>query len=121
MPASPPPALLLTHGRIHLRADDEATVEALLVVGGRVLAAGADAELRGLWPRRVEVFDVRGRFVLPGLCDAHLHLEKYARAVGLVDCETTTPQACLDRVRARALSTSQADWVVGHGWNQNDW
>ena len=103
MPASLPPALLLTGGKIHPHADSRSTFEALLIVEGRVLAVGRDAELRRLWPGPLDVLDLAGRSVLPGLCDAHLHLEKYARAIGMVDCQTPTRQACLEQVRQRAL------------------
>ena len=121
MPASLPPAQLLTRGRIHLHADDRSTVDAILIVEGRVLAAGREADLRSLWSGRQQVTDLEGRSVFPGLCDAHLHLEKYARTVGMIDCETPTRRDCLERVRRRALTAEPGDWILGHGWNQNTW
>jgi predicted amidohydrolase YtcJ len=116
-----PPARLLTNGGIHTHAGEAATAEALLIVGDRVLAAGTRAELRSHWPGPAEVIDLRGRTVFPGLCDAHLHLEKYARAVGLIDCGTSTRRECLERVRQKALGARRDEWILGHGWNQNDW
>ena len=121
MSPSLPPARLLTRGKIHRRAEDRSTVEALLVLGGRVLAVGSEAELRQEWTGPLDVFDLKGRTVLPGLCDAHLHLEKYARAVGMIDCETPTRRACLERVSQRAGAARPGEWILGHGWNQNSW
>jgi len=121
MSPSLPTARLLTHGKIHRQAEDRSTVEALLIVEGRVLAVGLEAELRQAWAGPLDVFDLKGRTVLPGLCDAHLHLEKYARAVGMIDCETPTRQACLERVRQRAVTARPGEWILGHGWNQNSW
>jgi predicted amidohydrolase YtcJ len=38
-----------------------------------------------------------------------------------VDCETTTRRACLQRVAERARTTPPGMWILGHGWNQNNW
>jgi len=116
-----PPATLLCNGVIHPRADRPATVEALLAFDGKVMALGVEAELRRLWPGELRAHDLGGRTVLPGLCDAHLHLEKYARSVSQIDCETPSRALCLERVRQRAAGAAPGEWILGHGWNQNDW
>ena len=59
--------------------------------------------------------------ILPGLTDAHIHLEMYALSLQKVDCETATLQECLQRVAERARQTPPGEWVLGHGWNQNSW
>jgi predicted amidohydrolase YtcJ len=38
-----------------------------------------------------------------------------------VNCETSTLQECLWRIQERAAQTPPEAWIVGHGWNQNDW
>jgi predicted amidohydrolase YtcJ len=69
----------------------------------------------------VKSIDLGGRFVLPGLCDAHIHLEKYARMLDQVNCETESLDECLKRVQTRCETASPDQWVLGHGWNQNRW
>jgi predicted amidohydrolase YtcJ len=56
--------------------------------------------------------------------DAHLHLEKYALGLQKLDVETPTKAECLRRVAQRAAQTANSSpeaWVLGHGWQQNDW
>ena len=120
---SPPvlTATLLRNGVIHPRAGSSDSTEALLVLGERVLDFGDGDELAAAWTGQLQSIDLHGRAVLPGLCDAHLHLEKYSRAVAQVDCETASREECLRRVAARAARTPPGEWVLGHGWNQNDW
>jgi len=115
-----PEATLLHGGRVHPHADSAATRPACLIVGDRILACGEPAELNS-WPGPVRRIDLRGRAVLPGLCDAHLHLEKYARALSQVDCETASREECLERVAQRVARAEAGEWILGHGWNQNDW
>jgi len=46
----------------------------LLIEGGRIVAAGSSAELRGKIPAQAVVVDAEGRCVTPGFVDAHTHL-----------------------------------------------
>lgn len=68
-----------------------------------------------------EIVDLEGRYVMPGLCDAHLHLRNTALNLDKVDCDTPTKEECLARIRKRAESTPRGEWILGHGWNQNRW
>ena len=116
-----PEAYLLRGGKIHTRAESAETMESLLIYDNRVLAAGTTGEVTAAWPGRLRRLDLQGRAVFPGLCDAHIHLEKYARSLAMVDCETATKEECLRRVAEKAGSLPRGSWLLGHGWNQNDW
>ena len=111
--------MLLLNGRFHPRADSAAVVGALLIEGGRVTRAGEPEQLGG--PGSGTVVNLGGRTVLPGLIDAHIHLEQYARRLSLVDCELPSVADCLIRIRERAERTAPGEWILGHGWNQNLW
>ena len=47
---------------------------ALLVEGGRIVAAGPYSEIRSKIPQEALIADARGRCVTPGFVDAHTHL-----------------------------------------------
>ncbi|OGO14452.1 MAG: hypothetical protein A2Y93_14300 [Chloroflexi bacterium RBG_13_68_17] len=113
-------SLILLRGRIYTSADGQA-VEALAVRGDRVLLAGTNDDAGALAGPETETVDLDGRTVLPGLTDAHLHLQAYARHLGHIDCETSDLQECLERVRASAQRAAPDEWILGHGWNHNVW
>ena len=63
--------LLFTGGPVLTMGPARARASALAVRGGRILAVGHDLDhLRGT---RTEVVDLRGRALLPGFQDAHIH------------------------------------------------
>ena len=62
-----------------------------------------------------------GRFIMPGLTDAHLHLKHYSLSLQKIDCETDTKEECLRRVEERVRKAKPGEWILGHGWNQNVW
>ncbi len=68
-----------------------------------------------------EVVDLHGGFVVRGFADAHAHVAGLGRALEVVDLVGAGSWAeCVERVRAR-LSGSSAAWLLGRGWDQNDW
>jgi predicted amidohydrolase YtcJ len=116
-----PHPLLLHNGIIYTLDQNQPTVPAVLIGNGRILATGSLEELEKLGIPRPDSLDLHGRTVLPGLIDAHIHLEHYAFALQKVDCEVPSLDECLKRVRARAQLTQPGNWILGHGWNQNEW
>jgi hypothetical protein len=94
-------------------------VSALVIDQGWITALGGN-ELLEQFPFADQV-DLGGRFVLPGLTDGHIHLQAYSLGLQKVDCETRTLEECLRRVAERARVTPPGEWILGHGWQQNDW
>jgi len=112
---------LLYNAQIYTLDPQHPTGSAILIDGDRVRAVADNATALLEQGRDVDVLDVGGRAVIPGLTDAHIHLSYYATGLQKVDCETSTLAECLRRVadRPRALPTEA--WILGHGWNQNEW
>jgi len=110
---------LLHNAHIHTLDASTPTASALVIDGERILAAGG-SELLEQFPL-AEKTDLGGRVVLPGLTDAHIHMQYYSLGLQKIDCETSTREECLLRVADRARTAPPGKWILGHGWQQNDW
>jgi hypothetical protein len=66
--------VVLLHGHIYTADPSKPWVSALAVRGGRIVVAGTDAEAQRAATPKARRIDLRGRTVVPGLIDAHLHL-----------------------------------------------
>lgn len=110
------------NGIIHTLDDRVPLASAVAVGQGRIMAVGSSKELlAGLGPvvRRV---DLRGRAVIPGLVDAHCHFMGYAEERAWIDLVgTSSLDQILQRVSAKAASAAPGAWILGRGWDQNDW
>jgi predicted amidohydrolase YtcJ len=113
--------IILYNAKIHTLDPQRPAASAVAIEDGRIKAIGNDQQIISEFEGRGEAQDMGGQVVLPGLTDAHIHLENYALGLQKVDCETATRQECLQRVAERVRLTPPGEWVLGHGWNQNNW
>jgi hypothetical protein len=111
--------MYLYNARIYTLDPAQPFASALAIRDGRIAAIGSEQDIPAELKRQPH--NLAGRAVLPGLTDAHIHLEHYALGLQKIDCETATRQECLDRVAERARQTPAGEWILGHGWNQNLW
>lgn len=112
---------ILYNARIHTLDPRQPVVSAMAIDGQRILATGSDAEMLALATPLTLTENMGGSIILPGLTDAHVHLQIYAFSLQNVDAETPTRAECLRRVAQRAMNTRPGEWIRGHGWNQNVW
>ncbi|HYO75577.1 MAG TPA: amidohydrolase, partial [Thermoanaerobaculia bacterium] len=94
---------------------------AVLVSGGTIREIGPAGELRAKHPN-ARMVDASNATILPGLTDAHGHLYGLGVALDVVNLVgTTSYDDVIARVRERAATAAPGAWVVGRGWDQNDW
>ncbi|WP_238547297.1 amidohydrolase [Actinoplanes friuliensis] len=88
----------------------------LAVHDGRILAVGEEA--REFAGPRTEVVELRGRLLLPGFQDAHVHAVMGGLELGQCDLTGTTDvRVYLERIGAYAEANPDAAWIVGSGWS----
>jgi predicted amidohydrolase YtcJ len=111
------PDLVLTNGGVYTVDAAERWAQAVAVGGGRIVAVGTDADVRDLIGAGTQVIDLRGRMVLPGFQDAHVH----AGAAGLdrLRCDLSplhSADGYLKAIRGYADAQPGTEWIMGGGW-----
>jgi predicted amidohydrolase YtcJ len=113
--------LLLVNGSFHTMDRSVPSARAAAIRDGWFVHVGDEAGARASLGGRPDVLDLRGKCVLPGLTDAHLHFKWYAESLRAVNVETATLQEAAARVAARAADSPAGAWITGSGWNHNVW
>ncbi|MEJ2401466.1 MAG: amidohydrolase [Xanthomonadales bacterium] len=115
---------LLRNARIHtFDAQNHSYPRGALAIAatGRIAAVGDDADLAAAFPNARQV-DLAGATVLPGLIDSHAHLYGLALSFTQADLAGTASKVeVLERLRAFAERLPPDAWLLGRGWDQNDW
>jgi predicted amidohydrolase YtcJ len=116
--------LLLFNGRVYTMDRLCPSAQAVAVADRRILAVGDDEDLRPLLRPGGLAVDLRGRTVVPGLIDAHVHFGWYSIAIhqGQVDLDNVPTRAeAVARVAQAAPQMPSGQWIRGGGWNKNVW
>ena len=111
---------ILYNARIYTLDAARPIASAIAIERERVVVIGETNALLAKF-EQAKKQDMGGKIILPGLTDAHLHLQHYALSLQKIDCETDTLDECLHRIQERVRVTQPGEWILGHGWNQNNW
>ena len=128
-------ALLLTACRYnHIDADlvvhnahivsldaEEKVYQAMAIKDGRILELGAEQQIRNKY-NATETYNAAGQWIYPGFIDGHCHFLGYGLNKQKVDLlGSTSADDLLARVEAFAKAHPDKEWIIGRGWDQNDW
>lgn len=117
-----PADLVVVNTRIYTVDAARPIVEAMAVRNGRVVFTGNEAGARALVGANTRVLDLGGSTVIPGMTDAHAHVAGLGQSLRNVDLvDTRSYEEVIARVVERARNTPKGDWILGRGWDQNDW
>ena len=117
-----PPSLILHNARIYTSDARHSIAEAVAIAGDRIVGVGGEAEILGLKGPSTRVVDVGGATIVPGLHDAHAHVVGLGATLQDVDLRGTRSfEEVVGRVRRRVANARPGEWIIGRGWDQNDW
>src|SRR5688572_11893849 len=113
---------VLSASRIHTMDLAQPQVQAMAFDGnGRILALGDTAALLKRYPNAKRL-DAGDTTVVPGLIDAHAHVAGLGLTRLSADLVgTRSKDEVLQRLRAFAAQLPRDAWLIGRGWDQNDW
>jgi predicted amidohydrolase YtcJ len=112
--------LVIYNARVHTLNPIKPFATSLAIDHGEIVAIGMDDEILSTYAVK-DLIDASGCAIIPSLTDAHIHLKDYAFYLQKIDCETPSREECLQRVAELAKVTPPGEWILGHGWNQNNW
>ncbi|HEX2780466.1 MAG TPA: amidohydrolase family protein, partial [Gemmatimonadaceae bacterium] len=117
-----PADMVVVNAKVYTVDDSRPTAEALAVRDGRILFVGSARGVKALTGPGTKVVDAHGGTVIPGMTDAHAHFMGLGQALRTVDLTgTTSYEQVIERVVARAKTVPAGSWIIGRGWDQNDW
>ncbi len=96
------------------------TASAMAIKEGRIVAIGSNEEITTKFEAK-NTIEAKGKFIYPGLIDAHCHFYGFGLSLQEVDLRGTKS---MDEIISRLKAFQKAkklDFIIGNGWDQNDW
>ncbi|MFD2941581.1 amidohydrolase [Flavobacterium notoginsengisoli] len=112
--------LIVHHAVIHTLDDKNTIVEAMAVVDGKILKTGKNSEILKLKDKKTTVIDAKGKTIIPGIFDSHMHIIRGGRFYNteLRWDGVRSLKRALAMLREQAQRTPKGQWVrVVGGWN----
>ena len=100
--ADPPADVVLLHGRIHTQDTQRSVAEAMALRGNTIVAVGTDRSITALTGPHTRTINLRGRTVLPGIIDAHIHPAESAQDLG--KCSLRDQMLSAAEIKARVAA-----------------
>ncbi|WP_435625735.1 amidohydrolase [Flagellimonas sp.] len=112
--------MVVTNAKVAVMDPDRTITEAIAIKDGKVIATGTTEEIKALAGDSTKVIDAKGRTLIPGLNDSHLHLTRGGRFFNAEvrwDGVKTLKRA-LEMLKEQAARTPEGQWVrVIGGWS----
>jgi hypothetical protein len=119
--AQPDGTLVLVNGRIHTMDAGNTVASTATIRNGRFAAVGNQAAAAAPDAR---VIDLKGRTVVPGLVEGHVHLVSLANRPGYHTIleNTSSIREAQEVLAARRRDVPEGQWITSMGgWHTNQW
>ncbi|MBI3474685.1 MAG: amidohydrolase [Acidobacteria bacterium] len=114
---SQPADMIVVNARVYTVNAQQAWAEAIAVRGGKIVAVGDNATIKGYQGKETKVIDAAGHLVLPGFTDCHIHFMEGSLGLTQVDLNAAGSVAEIQkRVKEYAESHPNEPWIEGMGW-----
>jgi predicted amidohydrolase YtcJ len=113
--------LILTNGRIHTMDARNTIARTVSIRNGRFVAVGDVNPARGANTR---IIDLKGRTVVPGIIEGHVHIVSLANRPGYHTIleNTTSIREIQEALAARRKDVPPGAWITSMGgWHTNQW
>ena len=122
--AQPKPAatLIITNAAVYTVDKQHPTAEAVAVIDSRIVAVGSNAEIDSWRSPQTKAINARGKLVLPGFNDAHVHFLQGGAQLDQVNLtDAASPEEFARRIGRQVKKTPKGEWVLGGRWDETKW
>jgi predicted amidohydrolase YtcJ len=117
------PDLVMFNGKIITVDDDFSITEAVAIRDNKIVGVGSSADMKKIAGENTALLDLQGATVLPGINDAHCHLNGFGleRPPMLVDLGYPAIKSLSDMKAATAAKEAEVGpgkWISGWGWDR---
>ncbi len=113
---------VIYNAQIYTSNEDQPIVEAMAFNdAGEILLLGSSQKIQSAYPG-ANSRNLQGKTVIPGLIDSHGHLTNLALSLTRAQLVgTANKEEIIQRLKAHEKNLADQDWLLGRGWDQNDW
>jgi len=110
----------LIHGNVITMNLSQPRAQAVAVKGGLIAEVGTNLKVEKWIGKETKVIDLRGKTVVPGLIDTHVHMADLGHSLNRIDLRSVKSINEMQRLLQEWVSvTPKGKWILGRGWDQD--
>lgn len=111
---------LFINGEIYSMKKEGEKFQSLGVKDGKIIFLGTNDEAKNVSSK--ELIDLKGKMMIPGMADAHLHLYAYCQNLTFVDLSKVyNINEMISLMKEKVKNVKKGDWVKGVNFDQSKW
>ena len=111
---------IVHNAKIYTLDENNVIAEAIAISDGKIVEVGAENQILNKYLAETKI-DAQQGIIYPGFNDAHSHFLGYGLIQSQVNLKGTKSwKEVLQRI-SDYISNDDNEWVLGRGWDQNDW
>lgn len=111
---------LFINGEIYSMKKEGEKFQSLGIKDGKIAFLGTDEEAKNLSSK--ELINLKGKMMIPGMADAHLHLYAYCQNLTFVDLSKVhNINEMINLMKEKIKNVKKGDWVKGVNFDQSKW
>ncbi len=117
-----PADLIIRGGTIYTVEEGSPVVEAVAVIGDRIVFAGDLKDVSAYEGENTRIIDLQGRTMTPGFIEGHGHFMGLGyNELNLDLMSVTSYEELVEKVKEAVAKAQPGQWIVGRGWHQDKW
>jgi predicted amidohydrolase YtcJ len=111
---------IYTAKRIYVGDTAMAVIESMVCDNDKIVFTGPKDLAVALYPK-AKLVDFKNQYIYPGFIDAHCHFLAWCKGLKEADLVGTKSEKAIIKRLQKFAKTTKRSWIVGRGWDQNDW
>ena len=114
--------IVYVNGSIWTGVENAFRAQSMAVKGEYLVAVGSNEIVENFKDSNTEIVDLQGKFVVPGLMDAHTHfMDGGFQLVRLNFREVDSPEDFIFKIDSAAQKLKPGQWILGGNWDHEKW
>lgn len=109
------------NGNIYTVDGKFSKVKAMAIKGQKLIYVGNKGQAKKYIGPKTKVIDLKGKTVIPGLNDGHLHFPGMGINSLQINGFNKTKEEILNLVKEEVSRRAPGEWILGRGWNHELW
>jgi predicted amidohydrolase YtcJ len=115
----PEASLLLKNANVATLASRRPRAQAIAVKDGKIIGVGSNREICMHLGKKTKIIDCRGKTILPGFVDCHVHMKDFGLFLQQVDLRNAKSIEEMQKILSQHVEKHPEQlWITGGRWDQ---